>query len=107
MNPRSIRRIPFTLLFTITIIAVAFWNGSAQGNLSDELKRAWGFGPLYFWREHWHTLVTGAFFVRNTIMLLAMVLFVRESADEVETVLCAAAGECDVAHLSVHLVGAD
>jgi len=77
--PRSIRRAPFTLLFEITIIVVAFWTGSAQGDLSDDVKRAWGFGPLYFWREHWHTLVTGAFFVRSTIMLLAMVLFIAGS----------------------------
>jgi hypothetical protein len=77
--PRFIRRTPFTLLFEVTIIVVAFWTGSAQGNLSDDLKRTWGFGPLYFWREHWHTLVTGAFFVRNTIMLLAMVLFIAGS----------------------------
>lgn len=79
MIPRFIRRTPFTLLFEVTIIVVAFWTGSAQGNLSDDLKRTWGFGPLYFWREHWHTLVTGAFFVRNTIMLLAMVLFIAGS----------------------------
>jgi len=47
--------------------------------LSQELGRAWGFGPLYFWREHWHTLVTGAFFVRDAIMLLGMALFVAGS----------------------------
>ena len=82
MNPgplRSIRRTPFTSLFEAAIIAVALWNGSAQGSLSADLKRTWGFGPLYFWREHWHTLVTGAFFVRNTLMLLGMVLFVAGS----------------------------
>jgi len=73
------RQVPFTVLFEITIVALAVWNGSAQGRLSDELRRAWGFGPLYFWREHWHTLVTGAFFVRNTLMLLGMVLFVAGS----------------------------
>jgi hypothetical protein len=75
----SLRRIPFTLLFEIAIIVVALWNGSALGRLSEELRRAWGFGPLYFWREHWHTLVTGAFFVRNAIMLLGMALFVAGS----------------------------
>jgi hypothetical protein len=67
------------LLFTIAIIAIALWNGSAGGRLSEDLGRAWGFGPLTFWREHWHTLVTGAFFVRDTIMLLGMVLFVLGS----------------------------
>src|SRR5689334_18644460 len=76
---RPIRRTPFTSLFEVAIIAVALWTGSAQGNLSEDLRRAWGFGPLYFWREHWHTLVTGAFFVRNTLMLLGMVLFVAGS----------------------------
>jgi len=60
-------------------VAVAIWNGSAQGTLSEELKRAWGFGPLYFWREHWHTLATNTLLVRNTIMLLGMVLFVAGS----------------------------
>lgn len=74
-----IRRAPFTLLFETAIIAVALWNGSAQGTLSEDLRRAWGFGPLTFWREHWHTLVTGAFFVRNAFMLLGMVLFVAGS----------------------------
>jgi hypothetical protein len=76
---RSLRRTPFTLLFEIAIITVALWNGSAQGTLSEDLRRTWGFGPLTFWREHWHTLVTGAFFVRNTLMLLGMVFFVAGS----------------------------
>jgi len=58
---------------------VALWNGSAWGTLSEELHRAWGFGPLTFWREHWHTLATNTFFVRNTLMLLAMVFFVAVS----------------------------
>ena len=76
MNPR---RVPFTLSFEIAILAVALWNGSAQGRLSDDLRRAWGFGPLYFWREHWHTLATNTFFVRDAIMLLGMMLFVAAS----------------------------
>ncbi len=63
----------------MAILAVALWNGSAQGRLSDDLRRAWGFGPLYFWREHWHTLATNTFFVRNAIMLLGMMLFVAAS----------------------------
>jgi hypothetical protein len=74
-----LRRVPFTLFFEIAILAVALWNGSAQGRLSDDLRRAWGFGPLYFWREHWHTLATNTFFVRNAIMLLGMMLFVAAS----------------------------
>lgn len=78
------RRVPFTVLFEITIVALALWNGSAQGRLSDELRRAWGFGPLYFWREHWHTLATNTFLVRNAIMLLGMVLFVAGSVGAYE-----------------------
>jgi hypothetical protein len=66
--------------FEIAIILVAFWNGSAWGTLSEELHRAWGFGPLTFWREHWHTLATNTFLVRNTLMLTGMVLFVAGSA---------------------------
>ena len=71
---------PFTVLFEIAIVVVAFWNGSAWGSLSEELRHAWGFGPLTFWQEHWHTLATNTFFVRNTLMLLGMVLFVAASA---------------------------
>ncbi|HZI89587.1 MAG TPA: hypothetical protein VFD83_03945 [Candidatus Polarisedimenticolia bacterium] len=58
---------------------VAFWNGSAWGTLSEELHRAWGFGPLTFWREHWHTLATNTFLVRNALMLAAMVAFIAIS----------------------------
>jgi len=64
---------------------VALWNGSAWGSLSEELKRAWGFGPLTFWREHWHTLATNTFLVRNALMLVAMVLFVAASVGVYET----------------------
>jgi hypothetical protein len=71
--------VPFTVLFEIAIVVVSFWNGSAWGTLSEELRRAWGFGPLTFWREHWHTLATNTFFVRNTLMLTGMVLFVGAS----------------------------
>ena len=53
--------------------------------MSEELKRAWGFGPLTFWREHWHTLATNTFLVRNTIMLAAMVLFLAASVGVYET----------------------
>jgi hypothetical protein len=80
LSPRRVLgRVPFTLLFEIAIVAVAAWNGSLQGKLSAEQRRAWGFGPLYFWREHWHTLATNTFFVRNAIMLLGMTLFVAAS----------------------------
>ena len=65
---------------------VALWNGSAWGTLSEELHRAWGFGPLTFWREHWHTLATNTFLVRNTLMLLAMVAFVAVSVGVYEWV---------------------
>jgi hypothetical protein len=75
----SLSRIPFTLFFETAIVAIALWNGSAQGRLSADLRHQWGFAPLYFWREHWHTLVTGAFFVRSAIMLLGMALFVAAS----------------------------
>lgn len=64
---------------------VALWNGSAWGSLSEELKRAWGFGPLTFWREHWHTLATNTFLVRDALMLAAMVLFVAASVGVYET----------------------
>jgi hypothetical protein len=74
-----IRRVPFTLFFEAALVLVAVWNGSAQGRLSADLRHQWGFAPLSFWREHWHTLVTGAFFVRSAIMLLGMALFVAGS----------------------------
>ena len=70
---------PFTVLFEIAIVIVAVWNGSAWGSLSEELHRAWGFGPLTFWQEHWHTLATNTFLVRNALMLTGMVLFVAGS----------------------------
>ena len=79
------RRAPFTALFTVAIILVAFWNGSAWGSLSEELHLAWGFGPLTFWREHWHTLATNTFLVRNAVMLAAMVFFMVASVGIYET----------------------
>jgi len=56
-------------------VVLALLNGSAAGTLGARIARDWGFGPLYFWQGHWHSLATGAFLVRNAAMLLGIVLF--------------------------------
>lgn len=76
---RMIRRLGFTLLMELAIIAVATAQGAVLGELRPESKLHWGFGLHNLWEGRLYTLVTSAFFVRDLRMLVGILLLIGYS----------------------------
>ena len=73
--PAAVVRAPFTALLDAAILVIALTNGSAAGRLDRAIRYEWGFGPLYFWQGHWHSLFTNILLVRNLLMLVGILAF--------------------------------